>query len=65
MGAGNQQWFRQFQYQRQWSINVWCVVTGNRITGPYFTDGDRNSETYAAFSVNVLTRLLGEILLRK
>lgn len=62
--AGNPQWLRQVQYQRQWNINVWGVVTGNRITGPYFTEGTLNVNRYDVFSLNVLPRLLEEILLR-
>jgi hypothetical protein len=35
--AENLRWLRQVEEnQRQWSVNVWYGVTGNRIIGPYF-----------------------------
>jgi hypothetical protein len=62
--AENPQWLRQVEHQRQWSVNVWYGVTGNRIIGPYFIEGNLNGEIYATFLLNILPLLLEDIPLR-
>jgi hypothetical protein len=62
--AENPRWLRQVEHQRQWSVNVWYGVTGNRIIGPYFIEGNLNGERYVAFLLNILPLLLEDIPLR-
>jgi hypothetical protein len=53
--AENPRWLRQVEeHQRQWSVNVRYGVTGNRIIGPYFIEGNLNGERYTAFLLNIL-----------
>jgi hypothetical protein len=63
--AENLRWLRQVEeHQRQWSVNIWYGVNGNRIIGPYFIEGNLNDEIYAAFLLNILPLLLEDIPLR-
>jgi hypothetical protein len=62
--AETPRWLRQVKHQRQWSVNVWYGVTGNRIIGPYFIEGNLNGEKYVAFLLNILPLLLEDIPLR-
>jgi hypothetical protein len=41
------------EYQCQWNVNAWCVVTGNRIVGYYFIEGNLNVERYATFCLTL------------
>jgi hypothetical protein len=60
----NPRWLRQVEHQRQWSVNVWYGVSGNRIIGPYFIDGNLNGERFSEFLLNILPLLLEDIPLR-
>lgn len=33
-------------FQRRFSLNVWCGILGNRLIGPFFIDGSLNQEKY-------------------
>jgi hypothetical protein len=60
----NQRCLRQVEHQRQWSVNVWYGVIGNRIIGPYFIERNLNGEIYAAFLLNILPLPLEDIPLK-
>ena len=57
----NPHWLRQVDHQRQWSLNVWCGIIGNKIIGPYFIDGHLNGNMYANFLENTLGPLLEDL----
>lgn len=57
----NPYWLRQVEHQRQWSLNVWCGMIGDKIIGPYFIDGHLNGNSYANFLENQLGPLLEEL----
>lgn len=37
---------REFHTQRPQKLNVWCGILGDHIVGPFFIDGNLNSESY-------------------
>ncbi|KAJ8881511.1 hypothetical protein PR048_017993 [Dryococelus australis] len=45
----NPSWLRQVDHQRQWRINVWCEMVGNKVIGLYFVNGNRNGREHATF----------------
>lgn len=47
--------------QTSWSLNVWGVVVGNHVVGPYFFEGNLYGEIYLDFIVNQLPILLEEV----
>jgi hypothetical protein len=48
--AAEKPWcLQQAEHQHWWSTNIRCGVTRNIIIGPYFTDGNLNSERYIVF----------------
>ncbi|KAL2731784.1 transposable element tc3 transposase [Vespula squamosa] len=42
--AENPHWLRQVEHQKQWSVNVWCGIIGDKIIGPCFINGNSNEE---------------------
>ncbi|KAL2719288.1 hypothetical protein V1478_010750 [Vespula squamosa] len=61
--AENPHWLRQVKHQKQWSVNVWCDIIGDKIIGPYFINGNLNDNIYANFMKDTLGLLLEELLL--
>lgn len=57
----NPHWLREVEYQRQWSVNVWCGILGNKIIGPYFIDGALTGQKYSTFLTETLPVLLENI----
>ncbi|XP_025270745.1 uncharacterized protein LOC112639812 [Camponotus floridanus] len=57
----NPHWLREVEHQRQWSVNVWCGIVGDKIVGPYFIEGNLNGETYRNFLQNQLPLLLEDV----
>ena len=54
-------WLREVANQRQWSINVWCGIIGNRIVSPYFYQGTLNGQRYAPFLQDTLPLLMEDV----
>ncbi|KZC06778.1 hypothetical protein WN55_07551 [Dufourea novaeangliae] len=54
----NLRWLREVDKRRPWSVNVWCGLLHNKITGPYFIDGTLNSRKYQRILKDVLLELL-------
>ena len=52
---------RVTNFQRRFSVNVWCGVLGNRLTGPFVFDNNLTGNTYDAFLRNELPGLLEDI----
>lgn len=50
----NSHWLRQVEHQKQWSVNVWCGIIGDKIIGPYFINGNLNINIYANFIKHTL-----------
>ena len=48
-------------FQRRFSVNVWCGVLGNRLIGPLVFDHNLTGNTYEAFLRNELPGLLEDI----
>jgi len=48
-------------FQRRFSVNVWCGVLGNRLIGPFLFDSNLLGSTYEAFLRNELSGLLEDI----
>src|SRR5215510_7817357 len=48
-------------FQRRFSVNVWCSVLGNKLIGPSVFDNNLTGNTYEAFLRNELPGLLKEI----
>jgi len=48
-------------FQRRFSVNVWCGVLGNKIIGPFVFDSNLTGNTYEAFLRNELPGLLEDI----
>jgi len=42
----NPYWLREVDRQRQWSVNVWCDIIGDKLIGSYFINGTFNSIKY-------------------
>lgn len=57
----NPHWLRQVEHQRQWSVNVWCGIIGDKIIGPYFINANLNGNIYANFIKDTLGLLLEEL----
>ncbi|KZC03837.1 hypothetical protein WN55_01768 [Dufourea novaeangliae] len=51
---------REFGISR-WSVNVWCVITGDKIVGPHFINGNLIGNIYANFIKDTLGPLLEEL----
>ena len=49
---------RVTNFQRRFSVNVWCGVLGNRLIGPFVFDCNLTGNTYEAFLWNELPGLL-------
>ena len=52
---------RVTNFQRRFSVNVWCGVLGNRLIGPFVFDSNLTGNTYEAFLRNELPGLLEDI----
>ena len=39
-------------FQRRFSVNVWCGVLGNKLIGPFMFDNNLTGNTYEAFLRN-------------
>lgn len=50
----NPHWKKQRMNQHIWSCNVWCGIVNNKIIGPYFLEGNLNSDRYINFIENEL-----------
>ena len=48
-------------FQRRFSVNVWCVVIGNRLIGPFVFENNLTGNTYEAFLRKELPGLLEDI----
>jgi len=48
-------------FQKRFSVNVWCGVLGNRLIGPFVFHNNLNGNTYEAFLRNELPCLLEDI----
>ena len=48
-------------FQRRFSVNVWCGVLGNKLIGPFVFDNNLTGNTYEAFLRNELPGLLEDI----
>ena len=48
-------------FQRRFSVNVWCGVLGNKLIGPFVFDNNLTGKTYEAFLRNELPDLLEDI----
>ena len=48
-------------FQRRFTVNVWCGVLGNRFIGPFVFDNNLTGSTYQAFLGNELPGLLEDI----
>ena len=48
-------------FQRRFSLNVWCVLLGNRLIGAFVFDNNLTGNTYEAFLRNELPGLLEDI----
>ena len=51
-------------FQRRFSVNVWCGVIDNRLIVPFVFDNNLTGDTYKAFLRNELPGLLEDILLK-
>ena len=49
---------RVTNFQRRFSVNVWCGVLVNGLIGPFVFDNNLTGNTYEAFLRNELSRLL-------
>jgi len=54
---------REVDRQRQWSVNVWCGIIGDKLIGPYFINGRLNNIKYDNFIRNDLEILLEDVQL--
>jgi len=52
---------RVTNFQRRFSVNVWCGVLGNRLIGPFVFHNNLTGNTYEAFLRNALPGLLEDI----
>ena len=59
----NPHWLHEVEHQRPWSVNVLCGIIGDQLIGPYFIDGNLNSEKYRNFLENQLPILLEDLSL--
>lgn len=57
----NPGWTIQIPRQEQWRVNVWAGILNDRIIGPWFFDGNMDSEVYADLLENVLPVLLEDV----
>jgi len=48
-------------FQRRFSVNVWCGVLGNKLIGPFVFDKNLTGNTYKAFLRNEFPGLLEDI----
>ena len=48
-------------FQRRFSVNVWCGVLGKKLIGPFVFDNNLTGNTYEAFLRNELPGLLEDI----
>ena len=48
-------------FQRRFSVNVWCGVLGNKLIGPFVFDNNLTGNTYEVFLRNELPGLLEDI----
>ena len=60
----NLHWLREVEHQRSWSLNVGCEIIGNQLIGPYFIDGNLNSDKYRNFLGNELLSLIEDLRLK-
>ena len=54
---------RVTNFQRRFSVNVWCGVLGNRLIGPFVFHNNLTGNTYEAFLRNDLPGLLEDTTL--
>lgn len=59
----NPHWLRQVEYQRPWSVNVWCGIIGSKLIGPHIIEGNLNGEKYRDILENELPTLLEDLSL--
>lgn len=48
-------------FQRRFSVNVWCGILGDQLIGPFFIDGSLNQETYHTLLNENLQNFLDEL----
>jgi hypothetical protein len=48
-------------FQRRFSVNVWCGILGDRLVGPLFIDGCLNQAKYHALLSNEISNFLDEM----
>ena len=49
-------------FQRRFTVNVWCGVLGNRSIGPFVFDSNLTGNTYETFLRNELPGLLEDMI---
>ena len=49
------------EHQRPWSVNVWCGILGDKVIGPYITDGTLTGAKYRNFLTEELPLLLEDV----
>jgi hypothetical protein len=59
----NPHWLRQVEYQRPWTVNVWCGIIGNKLIGPHIIEGTLNGQMYRDILENELPTLLEDLSL--
>lgn len=48
-------------FQRRFSVNVWCGLLGERLVGPFFIDGNLNQERYHQLLAEDIENFLDEL----
>jgi hypothetical protein len=48
-------------FQRRFSVNVWCGIFGDRLVGPFFIDSSLNQTKYHYLLSNEISNFLDEI----
>lgn len=54
----NPRWIREVDNRRQWKINVWAGIVGDRVVGPHIFEENLNGVMYVDFLQNILPGLL-------
>lgn len=57
----NPNWTIDVPHQYQWKINLWGGIVGDRVIGPYFIEGNLNSEKYLTLLEDHLDDMLHNV----
>jgi len=52
-------------FQQRFSVNVWCAVLDDQLTGPFILEGRLTGEAYLRFLQEELPQLMEDVLLNK